>query len=98
MSVETMKPPRWQRVAAAAIKDPDTGKVFSVPAPGRHHDVIRAMCRDHGYESVPGNFPQGFLLADGTFVDRWNARRHAVFGGQIAKAKWGDELYSEDLW
>lgn len=87
----------WQRVTAAAIKDPHTDKVWSVPAPGRHHDVIRHMCQN-GYESVPGDFPQGFLLEDGSFVDRWNARRHAIGSAQITHAKYGKELYSEDVW
>lgn len=57
------------RIVAAAIRDID-GKVWSVPPPGRHHDVIQLM-RAEGYTGpVSGEDQQGFLLNDGRFCRR----------------------------
>jgi hypothetical protein len=54
------------RVEAAAIKDID-GKIWTLPPPNRHHDVIRLM-RESGYEG-PVSHPdqQGFILNNGIF-------------------------------
>lgn len=83
-------------VEAAAIKLRDV--VWSVPRPGRHHDVIRKM-RDEGItEKQNAEWEQGFVLSDGRFARRTQAAAVAIRAGQIERLKWPPSLYSEDLW
>jgi hypothetical protein len=80
-------------IVAAAVRV--AGKfVLSVPAPGRHHDIINA-----GIFPMNNAFTEGFLTSAGTFVDRENALELAVKAGQYnAPAAGKRELFSEDLW
>lgn len=83
------------RVVAAAIRKED-GRVFSIPPPGRHHDVIREMNMNGGFRQED---EQGFLLNDGRFVGRKAALTVALYSEQIKQAKWpAHGLFSEDLW
>lgn len=79
-------------VVAAAIKD--NGIVYSVPAPARHHDVMKVM-KDLGCKR-PIDGVQGFLLSDGSFVNRSLAAQVAVRANQCYIKR--GELFSEDLW
>lgn len=90
-------------MVAAAIKE--SGMVCSVPRPGRHHDVIRAMARSG--IPIPINGEQGFLLSNGRFVGREHAMKIAIFADQLKPPVGPDgvpfkrsakELFSEDLW
>lgn len=84
------------RVVRAAIKLGD--RVFHVPRPGRHHDVIRSMVERHGVKP-PVCGVQGFMLDDHTFVDRMDALRVALAAGQVERHKASAMgLYSEDVW
>ena len=83
------------RIVRAAIRTAD-GEVFSVPPPGRHHDVIRVMA-EVGADTTHRS-EQGFLTSSGVFVDRWTAAILAVKAGQTEKPRWGEKLFSEDLW
>jgi len=74
------------------------GRVYHLPKPNRHHDVIR---------SIPGGVKgpdiQGFILDDGKFLSRRYAYRLARDNGQLNRKPGeqfyqGPELYSEDLW
>lgn len=95
---------RTRRIVVAAITQ--DGMVCSVPRPGRHHHVIRAMAT--AGIPIPIVGAQGFLTSDGLFVDRRSARKIADMAGQIIKSCVGpdgapfkrehDELFSEDLW
>jgi len=76
-------------IAAAIYQD---GVIYSVPAPGRHHDVMVAL------RSLDRPYEQGFLTSTGLFVRRKLAALIAKEAGQITEPKWGDQLYSEDLW
>lgn len=81
------------RVVAAAIRK-ENGQVFSVPAPGRHNDVIREMGENFSQKDE-----QGFLLNDGRFATRKAALNVALYSEQIKQAKWpAHGLFSEDLW
>lgn len=86
------------RIVAAAIRDID-GKVWSVPPPGRHHDVIQLM-RAEGYTGpVSGEDQQGFLLNDGRFCRRKAAYFVAVRAGQLKNGKTiSSQVTTEDLW
>jgi hypothetical protein len=91
------------RVEAAAIRsDTGDGMVYSVPRPGRHHDVIRHM-RAHGYEGGVQGGLQGFVLSDGRFVMRKAALQVARKAGQLLEraptaGSWAHGLFSEDVW
>jgi hypothetical protein len=84
-----------QKIVAAAIKQ--DGMIFSVPRPGRHHDVIRRMAR--AGLPIPITGEQGFLTSDGEFVGRRLALGIAENAEQVV-TKHGSaaELYSEDVW
>ena len=75
----------------------DTGKVFTLPPPARHHDVIRVMAAAGHTTPITGE--QGFILSDGRFARRVAAKPYATLAGQILKGRGLlRELYSEDLW
>lgn len=80
-------------IVAAAILGPD-GKVWSLPQPNRHHNIIWQM---HG-EGVATDGDQGFITNDNEYVDRIEAGKIALDAGQTDRLKWGPSLYSEDLW
>lgn len=80
-------------IVAAAIKQ---GKlVYSVPRPGRHHNVMREMAA--AGIPIPIIGEQGFLTSDGLFVGRFEAKDIAVAAGQVGKTGMA-ELFSEDVW
>jgi len=74
------------------------GKLYTLPKPNRHHDVIRAMSG-----GVKGPDKQGFIDQNGRFLNRKEAMIHAEETGQLKRKPGkefykGEELYSEDLW
>lgn len=83
------------RIKSAAIYYND--KVYFLPRPNRHHDVLRFIHKETGDMSING--VQGFVLSDGKFVGREMAKIVAIRAGQLLdhnlEAK---ELYSEDVW
>lgn len=82
------------RIAAAALRQ--SGEVYQLPPPARHHDVAAHM-RSLGLNTL--DVEQGFVTESGQFVDRKVACLAAQVAGQI-KVKVGnaEELYTEDLW
>ena len=83
-------------VEMAAIQDHD-GKVYSVPRPGRHHDVIKIMV--HEGIKIPITGEQGFVLSNGNFVSRKAAKLIAINAHQLLeRASKRDELFSECVW
>ena len=84
------------KVEKAAITAED-GKVFSVDRPGRHNHVIALMVEKGYSKPIKGN--QGFLLDDGTFVERIQAKEIAIQANQLLpRASRLKELFSEDVW
>ena len=76
-------------VETAALQQ--DGIVYTLPRPARHCDIIHQVVKQ-GVSLVGSR--QGFVLSDGTFVDRYQAagQTDEVNGSQIGK------LYTEDLW
>lgn len=77
------------------------GETYSLPAPNRHHDVIRHIVATvPGVESVQArDEDQGFLDEAGTYLNRRQALHVAEVMTQILPGKGKFyELYSEDLW
>lgn len=91
---------RLRTIVGVAIQMPGPGgKLYQLPKPKRHHDVIHMIYAETG-ERVPGMACQGFLTSDGKFANRWQAHRIAWDAGQCPKRRpsQGSELFSEDLW
>lgn len=88
------------KVTAAACLDTNN-KVWSVPKPARHHDVLHYMYK-LGAKEKDSNDSQGFKLSDGSYVDRLAAFTIAEKAKQIKPRLPGQydgpELFSEDLW
>lgn len=88
------------RVVSAAVIGPD-GKLYTMPPPARHVDVVSYMHYIHDVR-YPGNEPsgcKGFILSNGEFADRVLARKCAEANKQlIAGCSQGIELYSDDVW
>lgn len=79
------------------------GKVWSLPAPARHHDVIRLIVAETGIKHVDAREDdQGFLVDGGEeFWRRKPALRHAIECNQLKHNAMGPKLgklFSEDVW
>lgn len=89
---------KW--IIGVAIKHGDL--VIGLPKPKRHHHVLRYMIDELGITPPVGhqhgNEGQGFYLNDGTYLNRGQARWHALDNGQVEKTDHAYELFSEDLW
>jgi hypothetical protein len=75
--------------------------VWSMPAPNRHHDVIRFICDNTGLKTVCApEDDQGFLIDGETFCRRKPALLHARECGQLKPGRDGvnGKMYSEDVW
>lgn len=84
-----------ERIVAAAIMQ--AGRLYALPAPARHADIISTIYAETG-RPVTGD--QGFVTDAGRFVGRKQAWRIANAAGQeiapIACAQ--GILFSEHLW
>lgn len=88
---------KGNKVEMSAILDYD-GKVVSLPRPNRHHNIIHYMAKELGHP-CPISGKQGFVLTDGTFVDRKTAKLHAIENKQLIKGHSKlDILFSECVW
>ncbi len=78
------------------------GKVYSLPAPNRHHDVIRLIVDQTGVKTVDAcDDDQGFLIDGKRYCRRKPALRHAQECGQLKPGTLGPKLgklCSEDVW
>lgn len=90
-----------ERIVAAALQHPETGRVFTLPAPARHCDVMSFMRNE---KVRPGECRQGFVTSSGRFVDRRIGYRLAEAAGQLlpqnrpGHTPTPGTLYTEDLW
>lgn len=75
------------------------GKVWSLPAPNRHHHVIQYIVEQTGVDYVDGD-EQGFLDADGNYLTRQQALEAALVNGQVKDPSniKANRLFSEDVW
>lgn len=86
-------------VSAAVLHN---GIIHSMPAPNRHHHIVHAMNGEREKEGLLllAFGEQGFIDANGNFLDREKAAKVAEFWSQIKGGKLisAPKLYSEDLW
>lgn len=96
-----------EKIVAAALfykpekldpKCPDyRGLIFSVPAPGRHGDVLIPLSQMH--EDAALACEQGFLTDQGRFANRLAAKALVRRNGQpTIRDTHPTQLFSEDLW
>jgi hypothetical protein len=91
---------RDERIVAAAILHVD-GRIFSLPPPNRHNDVIAHMREEGawGHQDHERGHEQGFLTSAGRFVRRKPAKVIAERAGQLLPRAGGTPaLFSEDVW
>jgi len=77
------------------------GKVYSLPAPNRHHHVIGLIIQETGVDHVDSlGDDQGFLDETGTYLRRGQALISAQMFGQIKPGAVirMNQLFSEDVW
>ena len=99
------------RLTHVAIRQ--NGILYSLPAPNRHHHILWVLSKRRGNEGAPevadehllaetpdpGMDSQGFLDADGKYLNRADGLVRAQATGQIKGGKIiGGVLTSEDLW
>lgn len=71
--------------------------ICSLPRPNRHHHVIKAMVGSGMKKPIIGM--QGFILSNGAFVNREDAKVIATKAGQLLdRASKSSELFSECVW
>jgi hypothetical protein len=69
-----------------------------MPAPKRHHHVIRFICEFTGANYVD-DMQQGFLDETGKFLNRKEALAVALESNQVSAAVVrAGKLFSEDIW
>lgn len=85
-------------VVAAAIEN--SGVVFTMPQPARHHHLIRAMAQIGVPTPINAFSKGGFVLSDGRYTTRRQAKRFAYNAGQITRERFQSQqvFCSEDLW
>jgi hypothetical protein len=82
------------QIKEAAIKD-ENGIVHTLPRPNRHHNILNLLFEQGIKSHLDG---QGFVLDDGTWVDRVTAAQIVLQNGQCERLLSPPDLYSEDLW
>ena len=88
-------------ITHVAIRCKQTGNVYSLSKPNRHHHLFPYLIDLLGYvKSKPAriNGEQGFLDESGKFLDRWEAYDTAVACEQIEPKTGIKQLFSEDVW
>lgn len=88
-----------ERILGPAIRH--NGKVYSLPAPNRHHHVLhKHAVRRNGIivSSIAGG-EQGFYTDQREFVNRFHAKVIARISEQnLRDTGQEDTLYTEDMW
>lgn len=82
------------------------GLIYSLPAPNRHHHVIRMIHEKTGSTNIGGGEGnQGFLDSEGVYLRRKEALARAMETGQLLERAFDvgggvtlGQLYSEDIW
>lgn len=86
------------KIVGVAIKT-DDGNVFHLNRPNRHSDLISYIRNVVGYTGcIYGEDRQGFILNDGTFVNRIDSIPIAKESGQLKGPMINPFLASVDLW
>lgn len=85
-----------EKITAAACGF--AGRIYSMPAPASHKDILCAMMQVGAYPVMAED--EGFLTSAGRFVNRREAARIAKLAGQIVAPIEGpgDILTTANVW
>lgn len=89
----------YPRITHVAIRFRD--RIWTLPAPNRHHDVIRHIIDSTGVDAVDVPVEdEGFADATGRFLNRKQALFVAEMNDQLRADRpiWHGQLFSENLW
>ena len=86
-----------EEITRVAIKY--NGKTWTLPAPNRHHHIIRLIAASNGV-GIDGEQEQGFMTDNGRFVNRVEGLKIALAANQVLDPNniRARQLFSEDLW
>lgn len=87
------------KVVAVAIRF--QGKVYSLPAPNRHRDLVSHIIQTTSVRNVDVHpDDEGFLDENGRYLNRRQALLNAELNNQIIPEKsiLLNELYSDNIW
>lgn len=88
-----------ERIVGVAFRSMILQSVVSMPAPKRHHDIIRHMIDNLNFSrDYVARCQQGFLTDRGRFVSRRWGALIADRAGQTKDKIWPADLFSEDVW
>ena len=88
-----------ERIIAAAVRHKETGEIWTLPAPARHHNVFRIMPESMSSKEMNSQTEQGFETNLRPFVDRKEAKKIAREADQLLdRASNLNILFSEDVW
>lgn len=95
-SIKFIPPPKW--ITGVAIKgvinQGRNGMMAMVK--GDHAKLIRSIISEG--KTFSAERIEGFILNDGTFLNRIEALKTAIINGQLKRPVTGSKLYSQDLW
>jgi len=76
------------------------GKIYSLPAPNRHHHVMWMIAKETNNRVDASGDDQGFLDENGLYYSRRPALIHALKNNQVKDMKdiRAGRLFSENLW
>jgi hypothetical protein len=97
-SIPSMNHEAYERAKLTHVAIRFQGKVYSLPAPNRHHHVISLIVQETDVDHVYGE-EQGFLDAKGTFLNRRQALVNAQLHNQLKSGTVirAERLFSEDV-
>jgi hypothetical protein len=88
-----------ERIVGVAIRLPVLDTTISMPAPYRHHNIIKSL--DRLNIKFDQRWEQGFITSEGRFVNRTIALHMVLDENGVQKIIGpirGKQLYSENLW
>lgn len=90
---------RSDRAPIVAVAVKYGGKVWSLPEPNRHCDIVRLISDTTGEKTIDLE-SEGFLDADDRYLTREQALVSALCNRQVLDENdiRHDQLFSEDLW
>lgn len=88
-----------ERIIASAIRHKETGEIWTLPAPARHHNLFRILPDELSSSDIAKYIEQGFETNLRPFVDRKEAKIIARIADQLLdRASKLNILFSEDVW
>jgi hypothetical protein len=88
-----------ERIIASALRHKETGQIWTLPAPARHHNIFRILPESMSSLEITSKTEQGFETNLRPFVDRKEAKIIARNADQLLdRASKLNILFSEDVW